>query len=494
MSSLGINLRPRKRSSVSLPRFQTPELDLAESDNDVSSSAIEESPASSSSALASASESLHSTSKSKTNQAMSSSSDHLDPENGHYLDYDRKIHHNRNRSSFSYSYPSNDGSGSWSMKSKTVSFDTDKATTYVGILAFCLLTLYIISGLISSNPNGYVPIIADSAHVELTNDPIIIPKMNDLALFKSRGVPKRAPNDNAKEVKEKPGSSVSNAHGGAAAPGSGPGSTTSFVFDGGKHGPSPSVVVVMGIDYEKYKPDYLTKIIENRVEYAKAHGYGTYMRFVQEFKSHYSDSSSSSSSWAKLDIMRAAFLAFPKAKYFWYIDQSALIMNPLIDIEQEFISSKELENKMLKGIPVVKSADFIKTYKFTKPEDIKMVISQDTVGLNPASFIIHNSDYGISLLEFWGDQLYRTYGQFTESEASALNHLTQWHPCFLSKLAVVPAKYLCSYPPTSPLVKKDPTLAYTDGDFVVQLDCDPHVKTCNDVFQRFWNGRGRVNL
>jgi mannan polymerase II complex MNN11 subunit len=392
-------------------------------------------------------------------------------------------HHHKRSISFSRHGPS--GSVSEEYEPKGSSSISDRAVTIIGIVVFFLLGVYILSGSVW-NHQRYVPVKGDSPTMIVTNDPIITPKIQDIPLLKSNNVPKKAPNDKANNDK-------TDVHKLQPQPEKQERPVSSYVFKSSTKGSkSPRVVLVMGIDYEIYKPDVIKNIIENRIEYAKAHGYGLYVRYVQDFKQYYSTSNTGSSSWAKLMIARSALLAFPKAKYFWYLDQTALIMNPLVDIEAEFIDSKRLERDMQRDVPVIKTADYIKTYKFNRPENVRFVISQDTLGMNTASFIFHNDLYSVSLLEFWNDVMYREYHAFDKSEASALNHLVQWHPCYLSRMAVIPTRKLASFSPSSPAASADPEMAYSDGDFVVNFQCDPKLKTCTEEFQRFWEGRGHV--
>jgi mannan polymerase II complex MNN11 subunit len=245
--------------------------------------------------------------------------------------------------------------------------------------------------------------------------------------------------------------------------------------------------LVLGLDYEKFGPDYLEKIIENRKHYAMAHGYAIYARFVQEFKDDYTISYNHNPSWAKVSLCRAAMLAFPTAKYFWYLDETALIMNPLLNLEEHILEPKALGPEMIKDVPVVSNSDIIRTYKYTKPEQVQFILSQDDQGFNTVSFIFRNSEYSSSIMEYWNDPGHRQYKGFPRAEASALNHLAIWHHTMLSKMAVVPARKIASLSGST-----NGNRAYADGDFVAVFDCDSDQKPCVKDFNRFWNGRGLV--
>ncbi|KAH3686249.1 hypothetical protein WICPIJ_002775, partial [Wickerhamomyces pijperi] len=75
---------------------------------------------------------------------------------------------------------------------------------------------------------------------------------------------------------------------------------------------SPEIVLVTGVDFEKFEQSHLTKIVQNRVDYAHANGYGLYVRWIQEFTPTLQEYNNERN-WAKLFILRAAMHAFPHA-------------------------------------------------------------------------------------------------------------------------------------------------------------------------------------
>lgn len=259
-----------------------------------------------------------------------------------------------------------------------------------------------------------------------------------------------------------------------------------YLYSGSK---SPRVVIVTTLDDARYPNEYTAKIIENRLEYARAHDYGVFIRFAKDYLSIYKESNGQSPSWAQIAISREALAAFPDAKYFWNLDQTALIMNPLVDIEKEFFDPAHLEPKALANARIVRTSDIIKVAK-TDPKAVDLIMTRDETGVSPLSFIIQNNYRMKSFLELWLEPLYRNYQHF-RSPQEALLHMLQWHTVYISRAAVIPAKLLASY--AEPVEGElGDEMTYTDGDFTAAFRCDYNTEPCKQIFQRFWKGRGRI--
>ncbi|GMM37196.1 alpha-1,6-mannosyltransferase [Saccharomycopsis crataegensis] len=261
--------------------------------------------------------------------------------------------------------------------------------------------------------------------------------------------------------------------------------TGKLVFDH-KNRKSPEVVIVTDIDFEKYELNHLTKIVQNRVDYAQARHYGIYVRWTQEFFPSVSEDKNDNS-WVRLLILRAAMHAFPESKYFWYLNQDGVIVNYDADIIQTLLTPEKLNPLLLKDRPVVPPSGAIHTYKNTKPENVKFLITQDERGLNTNSFIMVNDLYGRALLEFWSDKLYRNYNNFPLKEASALMHILQWHPVILSRTGLIPARTIASSHSVVENTDENNDIFYKKGDLAVILkDCQIR-KSCETEFDTYWS-------
>ncbi|ODV95667.1 hypothetical protein PACTADRAFT_50359 [Pachysolen tannophilus NRRL Y-2460] len=249
---------------------------------------------------------------------------------------------------------------------------------------------------------------------------------------------------------------------------------------------SPELVIVTGLDFENYELTYLTRVAQNRVDYAQKQNYGVYIRWLQEFIPIMQDTESDTR-WIKLFLVRAAMHAFPDAKYFWYLDQDTLIMNQDIDLISYILTPDALDPIIIKEQPIIPQNGLIKTYKNSRAENVRLILTQTDTKIDSSSFIIVNDVYGKSLLEFWSDPLFRTYTNFPYFEESAITHILQWHPVLLSKTAIIPIKTINSVHSALEIKDQTDTLHYTDKDLVVNFRGCSDQKNCDEIQNEYWN-------
>ncbi|KOS19154.1 hypothetical protein ESCO_001309 [Escovopsis weberi] len=226
-----------------------------------------------------------------------------------------------------------------------------------------------------------------------------------------------------------------------------------------EHVPSgqPPVVIVTVLDAPSYSSAYLQTIKDNRNLYAQKHGYESMVVKALDY-----DTQGAPQSWAKLMAVRHALSKFPDCKFVWYLDQNAYIMDPRRSLEEQVLSPGKLESLMIKDYPVVPPDSIIKTFAHLRGNAIDLVVAQDKTSLISDSFVVRNGEWAKFFLETWLDPLYRSYN-FGKAETHALEHIVQWHPTILSKLALVPQKTIAAYTST------DKGEVYQDGDFVVMF-------------------------
>ncbi|KFA79722.1 hypothetical protein S40288_00686 [Stachybotrys chartarum IBT 40288] len=220
---------------------------------------------------------------------------------------------------------------------------------------------------------------------------------------------------------------------------------------------NPPVVIVTVIDPTTYKNEYLDTIKENRELYAARHGYKTMIVKTFDY-----DTKGSPKSWSKIMAMRHALTLYPDATYIWFLDQNAYIMDPTKSLEDQVLRPKKLESLMIKDYPVVPPDSIIKTFTHLKGQNAQLVISQDLDGLVADSLVLKNGDWAKFLVETWLGPLYRSYN-FQKAERHTLEHIVQWHPTILSKLALIPQRTLASY------TRTETGDVYQAGDFVVMF-------------------------
>lgn len=261
-------------------------------------------------------------------------------------------------------------------------------------------------------------------------------------------------------------------------------------FDGPN---SPEVVIVTGIDFETNELSHLVNIVQNRVNYAEAQKYGIYVRWVQEFlpilqpgeKNDYK-------SVARLSILRNAMYAFPKAKYFWYLHDNSMIMKYDVDLLKYLLNEDVLSPILMRDQPLIPPKGIIHTFKNQLASEVEFLITQMDQDLNADSFIFKNSFFAKALLEFWSDSLFRKYHGFVNKIEDSLLHLLQWHPVFLGRTGIVPARTIASLYSVVESSGGD-SLHYAEGDFVVNLrDCEVR-GTCDKEVDQHYVARARAS-
>lgn len=211
------------------------------------------------------------------------------------------------------------------------------------------------------------------------------------------------------------------------------------------------------VDEAEYHAGYLKTIQENREHYAAEHGYEVFMPSVHDY-----DTGSNPKSWGKIMAMRHAISKYPDATFIWFLDQNAYIMNPTRSLEDQLTHPKVLESLMIRDYPIVPPDSIIKTFAHLRGQDANLIISQDNDGLVSDSMILRNGDWAKFLTETWLDPLYILYN-FQKAQRHALEHMVQWHPTMLSKIALVPQRTLASY------TRKNLGAGYEEGDFVAMF-------------------------
>ncbi|KAK3387204.1 galactosyl transferase GMA12/MNN10 family-domain-containing protein [Podospora didyma] len=244
-----------------------------------------------------------------------------------------------------------------------------------------------------------------------------------------------------------------------------------------QHKPSgkPPVVVVTVLDESKYSKEYINAVKDNRIQYAQKHGYQTFFPKVGDY-----DLKSAPPSWTGVVAMRHALTKFPDCTYVWYLEQNSYIMNPQLKIEEHVMKSSRLEQLMIKDHPVVPPDSIIKTFSHLKGQDVDFVLTQDREGLSSGSFILRNGEWAKFFLETWFDPLYRSYN-FQKAETHALEHIVQWHPTILARLALIDQRIINAYS------KGTKGAEYKAGDIVVRfVDClATSPKACETESQKF---------
>lgn len=181
-------------------------------------------------------------------------------------------------------------------------------------------------------------------------------------------------------------------------------------------------------------------------------GYKTHYPSVEDYAQLVTPSPSS---WTLVPALRHTLTLYPTTAYIWSLTPHALITN--LDVSLHTHLFHNLTAQTLKDIPVVPPDSVIHTFAHLHPTSINLILTQDAHNLAPSSLILQNSltrtpaspdqprdTWTQFLLDAWFDPLYRAYA-FERAETHALEHIVQWHPTILAKLALVEQYVLNSY-------------------------------------------------
>ncbi|KAJ5224068.1 hypothetical protein N7468_008610 [Penicillium chermesinum] len=227
------------------------------------------------------------------------------------------------------------------------------------------------------------------------------------------------------------------------------------------------VVIVTLLDRDNLSEGYIQKIVSNREDYAKRHGYTNFFANTSDYSDAVGDSPNS---WALIPAVRHAMATYPRSAYYFHLSPHALIMNPSKSLKSHILDKSRLESLMLKDLPVVPPDSIIKTFSHLKEKDIDFIATQDSTDISPASFILKNGDFARFFLDFWFEPLFRNY-KFVKAEVHGLDHIMQWHPTVLARTALVPQRLLNAYSKDSSGASADGS--YKDGDFLIRFPaCD----------------------
>lgn len=257
-----------------------------------------------------------------------------------------------------------------------------------------------------------------------------------------------------------------------------------------KHTDSPEVVLVSLVDFERYSMEHAVRSVQNRVDYAQRHHYGLYIRWAQEFIPMLENQNVAESyEFIKPLVMRAAMFAFPQAKYFWFIDQNAVIMNFDMSLQQAVLDPVKLDESTLRSEPIIKGTN-VKSYQHFNPRDAKIMVTKTPSGkIDVTSFIVTPSLYGKAFLDYLDDPLIRNY-HWSSSLGHAIAHILQWHPSLLKKSAIIKPRVIsATYKASSQNAEENNNIVqnYVDGDFVVTFTGCEARKSCEADVKMFYD-------
>lgn len=152
---------------------------------------------------------------------------------------------------------------------------------------------------------------------------------------------------------------------------------------------------------------YLQKVLDNRIEYAKNHGYHFVVKDLHSYNQN--ETKDLSDGWKRLVALREVLEEYPDSEWLWYLDQDAIIMDTKLSLQEHVLNPARIDHLVLKDEPVVPPDSVIRTLKSASFETIQFILSQDHSGLNTKSFLLKNGDFARYLLDTWAEPVRKLY-------------------------------------------------------------------------------------
>ncbi|CAF9923710.1 MAG: hypothetical protein GOMPHAMPRED_003428 [Gomphillus americanus] len=229
-------------------------------------------------------------------------------------------------------------------------------------------------------------------------------------------------------------------------------------------------------------PGVREMVYENRMSYADRWGH----EFMWANMSRYNFSKTA---WNKIPIIQDAHIRYPQAKWFWWLDFDAIIVNGSLDIYDHVLSSKAIAQNLLfdKDIPRVGGGSSgFRTPAVMKPEDVNMLISFDNWGMNTGSFLMRRCGWTDMVLEIWADPV-AVEKDWIFFDQDGWVHLYQHNEFVRKYTGVVKQRSFNGYAKSNPLGAQ-----WQSGDYVVHFAGCGSVKNmtnCRNNWQSYWEKR-----
>ncbi|ANB14090.1 Mnn10p [Sugiyamaella lignohabitans] len=246
-----------------------------------------------------------------------------------------------------------------------------------------------------------------------------------------------------------------------------------------------------GIRATDEDPEFMSLILQNRIDYANLHNYSHY--FVDTSKFQTGDKAKLHPVWFKIAAIREAFEMNPAAQWVWWLDMDGLIMNPKIDLAQHLLHPHVLEQRLTYDRPINDVGGMFtglvyKSRGQVRAADIDFVFSQDSLGVNAGSFFIRRSKFSSFVLDIW-DSPQMIDLNFSQREQDVFNFLLTKYREVYDHTGLVPQRLFNSYHSTNTKSYG----RYWPGDLVVHFAGKSRTYEYRELWNSYWDVSGTLN-
>ncbi|WBW73817.1 alpha-1,2-galactosyltransferase Gmh1 [Schizosaccharomyces osmophilus] len=225
---------------------------------------------------------------------------------------------------------------------------------------------------------------------------------------------------------------------------------------------SHEIVLLLGSNGNtgSFDPSIMDDVFANRLRYVKEHNYNfEFVNFT---------GINMPAVWGKMPSVIQMMEKYPNAKWIWWLDQDALIMNNNQSLQNLFLSTEKLKSSLLTDQPLwsqIITQDKRRTpsiYSDEMIENIEYLISEDHNGVNAGSFLVKNTETMALFMDLLTEPTLVDY-KVVRHEQDLIGLMIHRHPQLAAKFGILPQRYLNAYP------HAPPEMEYHPGDLLVHF-------------------------
>ncbi|EPY50139.1 alpha-1,2-galactosyltransferase Gmh1 [Schizosaccharomyces cryophilus OY26] len=241
---------------------------------------------------------------------------------------------------------------------------------------------------------------------------------------------------------------------------------------------SHEIILLLGSNGNmgSFDPSIMDDVLANRLEYVKKHNYN--FEFVNLTGINVP------TVWGKMPSVIQMMEKYPNAKWIWWLDQDALIMNKDQSLQNLFLSPENLKSSLMTDQPLW--SQIIKEDKRRTPssyndemiDNVEFLISEDHNGVNAGSFLVKNTETMALFMDLLTEPTLVEH-KIVRHEQDLIGLMIHRHPQLAAKFGILPQRYLNAYP------HAPPEMEYQPGDLLVHFAGCWVENKCTTLWEEF---------
>lgn len=239
---------------------------------------------------------------------------------------------------------------------------------------------------------------------------------------------------------------------------------------------------------DKYPREIFDQLKHNRETYCKTHGYINMGVLFDDYVND--DNKDSAKAWLKVYAIKDAFNKHPNAKWVFWLDVDAIIMDENLDVASHILDPEALKSIVCYDSPIAERGKKYKG-KFSpskdkfNPDEIELVAAQDEWFLNAGVLLIKNTKFMRDIVEkdwLTKENLKR---DLVFAEQDVLNDLIMNNQELRKRWAIIPQWAINAYDSS---YRFQPA-HWQPGDFIAHFPGNSGNGKYPDIWKRYWEQR-----